>query len=317
MRDELRAKGRFGKIGVLMGGPSSEREISFKSAKSVCASLKSLGFDFVAIDITSDDIEENKSLIRSHNIDCAFIALHGYFGEDGKIQEILDSLGIPYTGSSAQASKRAMDKIACHEIFAASGLVVPRFILLSKKFFEKRLGVASDFGLPWVIKPASHGSSIGLSIIETRDELEKALDLAFQYDERILIEEYIKGRELTVGILSERTLTVIEIIPKARFFDYEAKYKSSDTRYIIPAELALDIAEKVKAAALSAHQALGCFGCSRVDIILSPDNIPYVLELNNIPGLTETSLLPKAALAEGIDFDQLCFRLLELAYEKE
>ncbi len=139
------AKRDFGKIGVLMGGPSSERKISFKSAQAVCAALKSLGLDFAAIDITSDDSAENKRLISAQNISCAFIALHGYFGEDGRIQEILDSLSVPYTGSSAQASRKAMDKVASHEIFAASGLSVPRFILLSRKFFEKELGVASDF----------------------------------------------------------------------------------------------------------------------------------------------------------------------------
>jgi len=317
MSQEPKAKNQFGKIGVLMGGPSSEREISFKSAKSVCESLKSLGLDFVIIDIQTDDVEENIRLLKSHNIDCAFIALHGYFGEDGRIQEILDSLRIPYTGSSALASKRAMDKVAAHEVFAAAGLSVPRFILLDSKFFEKRMGVSSDFGFPWVIKPATHGSSIGLSIIDTKDELDKALDMAFEFDQRIIIEEYIKGRELTVGILDEKPLPVIEIIPKSRFFDYEAKYKSKETQYIIPAKLQEEIARAVQIAALSAHKSLGCFGCSRVDIILTKNNIPYILELNNIPGLTETSLLPKAAIAEGIDFNQLCFKLLRAAYEKK
>jgi D-alanine--D-alanine ligase len=317
MGDGLRAKSRFGKIGVLMGGPSSEREISFKSAKAVCESLKSLGLNFIPIDIQTDDLEENLRLLKSHHIDCAFIALHGYFGEDGRIQEILDNLHIPYTGSSALASRRAMDKVAAHEVFAAANLSIPRFILLDSKFFEKRLGVSSDFGFPWVIKPATHGSSIGLSIIDAKDKLEEALDLAFKFDQRILVEEYIKGRELTVGILDEQPLPVIEIIPKSRFFDYEAKYKSTETQYIVPAKLEEEIARAVQIAALSAHKSLGCFGCSRVDIILTKDNIPYILELNNIPGLTETSLLPKAAKSAGIDFNQLCLKLLEAAYEKK
>lgn len=300
-----------------MGGPSSEREISFKSAKSVCESLNSLDLDFVSIDIQTDNVEENIRLIKSYNIDCAFIALHGYFGEDGKIQEILDRLDIPYTGSDASASKRAMDKVSSHEIFAAAGLNVPRYILLKKDFLKNKTALSSDFDFPWVIKPVTHGSSIGLSIIDNKDDLEKALYLAFGFDERVLIEEYIKGRELTVGILKQMPLSVIEIIPKSRFFDYEAKYKSHATEYIVPAKLEDDIAKKVQETALLAHKSLGCFGCSRVDIILSQDNIPFVLELNNIPGLTENSLLPKAASNDGIDFNQLCLNLIESAYEKK
>jgi len=307
----------FGRIGVLMGGPSSERDISFESARSVCETLKSLGLDFVAIDIITDDAEENLKLLRSHAIDCAFIALHGYFGEDGKIQEILDRLAIPYTGSSAQASKNAMDKVASHEIFAAEGLSVPKFMVLNSRYFEKKLGASVDFELPWVIKPAGGGSSIGLSIIDNKNDLDAGIELAFKYDERILIEEYIRGRELTVGILGECPLSVIEIVPESRFFDYRSKYESSATKYIVPARISLKTAKKVQQAALTAHRSLGCFGCSRVDMILNQNNIPYILELNNIPGLTSHSLLPKAAKAEGIDFGQLCVKLLSLAYEKK
>jgi D-alanine-D-alanine ligase len=310
-------KKRFGRIGVLMGGPSSEREISLKSAKGVCDSLKELGLEFVPIDILADNVDDNIKLIRSHKIDCAFIVLHGYFGEDGKIQAILEGLNIPFTCSGSKASSLAMDKVASHRIFAEAGLNAPRFISSDNKIDAGQQAQRCAFGLPWVVKPAMNGSSIGLSIIDSREDLDKALDAAFAVDSRVLIEEYISGRELTVGILGNEAMAVVEIIPKARFFDYEAKYKSGATEYIVPAELDEDTTSKIRACGLAAHKALGCYGCSRVDIILDRKNIPYILELNNIPGLTQTSLLPKAAKSQGIDFKQLCVRLLELAYEKK
>ncbi|MCK9594590.1 MAG: D-alanine--D-alanine ligase [Candidatus Omnitrophica bacterium] len=308
---------KFGRIGVLMGGPSSEREISLRSAKGVCDSLRELGLEFVPIDILTDNPDENIRLVKSHKIDCAFIALHGYFGEDGKIQAILEGLNIPFTCSGSKASSLAMDKAASHRIFIAAGLKVPRFVLLADKANAREQAGNCDFGLPWVVKPVMNGSSIGLSIIDQREGLDKALDEAFAADRRVLIEEYINGRELTVGILGDEPMAVVEIIPKSRFFDYDAKYRSGDTEYIVPAELDEDTCCKVKACGLAAHKALGCYGCSRVDIILGRENTPYVLELNNIPGLTATSLLPKAARSQGIDFKQLCVRMLELAYEKK
>jgi D-alanine-D-alanine ligase len=167
-----------------------------------------------------------------------------------------------------------------------------------------------------VVKPASHGSSIGLSIVDKNEDLDKAVDLAFGFDEKVIIEEYIPGREVTVGILEEKALPVIEIVPKKRFFDFEAKYQPGLTEYIVPANLEEGIAKKIQKAALSAHKLLGCFGFSRVDMILSRDNIPFVLEVNSIPGLTPMSLLPKAAEIAGIEFGQMCLKLIELAYEK-
>ncbi len=311
------AKLDFGKIGVLMGGPSTEREISLKSGKTVYESLKQVGFEVVAIDIKTDGIEENIRLIGSHKIDLAFIALHGRFGEDGQVQELLDSLGIPYTGSGAVASRLAMDKIASRKIFEASGLHVPRYKAEDKLSYKANWKPHhNDFVLPLVVKPATHGSSIGLSIVDREEYLDKSVDLAFSFDERIIIEEYIKGREVTVGVLDEKALPVIEIIPKKRFFDYEAKYQAGLTDYVVPAELENEIAQNIQEAALSAHKLLGCYGCSRVDMILSNDDIPFVLEVNTIPGLTATSLLPKAAKVVGIDFPQLCIRLIGLAYDK-
>jgi len=306
----------FGRVGVLMGGPSSEREISFKSGKAVLCALKDSGIDALGIDIITDNKEENIRLLRSYNLDCAFIALHGRFGEDGAVQEILEQADLPYTGSGVKASRLAMDKIGALRIFRAGKLYVPRSHFLERPAYNKNNDFKNDLGFPLVIKPANHGSSIGLSIIELEREIPAAIQLAFQFDERIVVEEYISGRELTVGVLDEKPLPVIEIVPKHKFFDFEAKYQAGLTDYIIPAPLKKEIAENVQQAALQAHKLLGCFGCSRTDIILSKDNLPFVLETNTIPGMTATSLLPKAAKILGIDFNQLCLKLLELAYEK-
>lgn len=307
-------KKQLGRIGVLMGGPSSEREISLKSGKAVFEAFKQLGLDAAAIDIKTDTIEENINLIKSYDIDCAFLALHGRFGEDGQIQHILDSINLPYTGSGVEASKLAMDKVLSRKVFEANGLTVPRYKVFERTSFLARW--SNHLGFPLVIKPATHGSSIGLSIIEKEEDLVKAVDLAFSFDDRIIIEEYIKGRELTVGILEERALPVIEIIPKKAFFDFEAKYQPGLTEYVVPAQLKEEVAERTKKAALSAHQLLGCSGCSRVDLILNQNEIPFVLEVNTIPGLTSTSLLPKAARCVGIEFSDLCLKLVRLAYEK-
>ncbi|MDD5506449.1 MAG: D-alanine--D-alanine ligase [Candidatus Omnitrophica bacterium] len=306
----------FGRVGVLMGGPSSEREISFKSGKAVLSALKDSGIEALGIDITTDNKEDNIRLLNSHKLDCAFIALHGRFGEDGAIQEILEQVNLPYTGSGVKASRLAMDKLGALKIFRAANLHVPRSQSLEQAFYNKGGEFKIELGLPVVVKPANHGSSIGLSIVELEQEIQAAIELAFKFDQRIVIEEYIPGRELTVGVLDEKPLPVIEIVPKHKFFDFEAKYQAGLTDYIVPAALKSRIAEDVQQAALTAHKLLGCFGCSRTDIILSRDNIPFVLETNTIPGMTSTSLLPKAARIIGIDFNQLCLKLLELAYEK-
>ncbi|MDD2703530.1 MAG: D-alanine--D-alanine ligase, partial [Candidatus Omnitrophica bacterium] len=250
-------------------------------------------------------------------IDCAFIALHGRFGEDGGIQTLLDEMGIAYTGSDAASSRLAMDKVASRFAFEKAGLHVPRSRLLNRgaqSTDEPDVYQSAEF--PVVVKPAAQGSSIGLSIVDRQDGLRKALEEAFRFDERVLVEEYIAGREVTVGILDDYPLPVIEIIPKKRFFDFEAKYQKGFTDYIVPAQIEAPLAKICQDAAVAAHTALGCFGCSRVDLIISGDGRPYVLEVNTIPGLTETSLLPKAAGAAGIDFSLLCLRLLGMAVRK-
>ncbi|MDD5594807.1 MAG: D-alanine--D-alanine ligase [Candidatus Omnitrophica bacterium] len=306
----------FGKIGVLMGGPSAEREISLKSGKAVLESLKALNLDVVDIDIQTDNSQENINLITSRGIDCAFLTLHGRFGEDGQMQAILEELGIPYTGSGKFASRLAMDKISSRKILEVYGLSVPRFQTMEKKSYQKDSIINSELIFPLVVKPAMQGSSIGLSIVDTKNDLANAIKLAFEFDDKVLIEEYIKGRELTVGILDNRALPAIEIVPKKRFFDYEAKYSAGLTEYIVPAQLSQEIASKIEAAALKVHHLLGCYAYSRIDIILNQENVPFILEANTIPGFTRTSLYPKAAKVAGIEFGQLCLELIRLAHDK-
>ena len=306
----------FGRVGVLMGGPSSERGISLKSGQAVLSALLGLGVEAVGVDIVTDNIQENISLLKGYNLDGVFIALHGRFGEDGSIQEILEKMNLPYTASGVKASRLAMDKIGSLEIFRKGGLCVPKSQFLEKSVYQKNSVFKTQMDLPLVVKPANHGSSIGLSFVERKEEIPAAINLAFQFDERIIIQKYIYGRELTVGVLDEVPLPVIEIIPKNKFFDFEAKYQAGLTEYIIPAVLEKSSVRKVQQAALQAHKLLGCFGCSRTDIILSKNGSPYILEINTIPGMTATSLLPKAAKIIGINFNQLCIKLLELAYEK-
>lgn len=307
----------FGKVGVLMGGPSSERDISLKSGKAVLSALSDAQVEAVAIDIACDDPQENVGLLKKHNLDCAFIALHGRFGEDGTIQSILEQLHLPFTASGVEASKLAMDKIGSLGMFSRAGLCVPRSQFLEKAAYGKEKTFTSQLGFPVVVKPANHGSSIGLSLAENEQQLLAAIQLAFKFDEHIIIQQYLSGRELTVGILDETPLPVIEIIPHNKFFDFAAKYQDGSTEYIIPALLDQGIALKIQQLALKAHKLLGCYGCSRVDIILAKDGCPYILEINTIPGMTATSLLPKAAKIVGIDFTRLCLKLLELAYAKK
>ena len=309
-------KTRLGRIGVLMGGPSSEREISLKSGKAVFEALSSCGEQVIAIDIRKESAAENIKLINSFGIDCAFLALHGRFGEDGTIQMILESMRIPYTGSGVLASKLAMDKVSSRRIFQKGKLLVPKHKVLNKRSFKKSDLAGISLGDCLVVKPAGQGSSIGLSMIQGNAGLGKAVNLAFEYDDCVIIEEYIKGREMTVGILGKSALPVIEIIPKHAFFDFEAKYKAGLTDYIVPAKIDKKTAMRLQQAALSAHKLLGCFGCSRSDLILDKKGNIYMLEVNTIPGMTATSLLPKAAGKVGIKFEELCLRLIESAYEK-
>lgn len=309
----IETEDRFGRVGVLMGGPSSEREISLKSGRAVYEAFSALSLDAVCLDINEDDIDKAHGKIEKEKIGVAFIALHGRFGEDGTMQRLLEEMGIPYTGSGVKASKTAFNKIAARNTFKKSGLLVPQAQVIKKDALIYNM--PKEF--PVVVKPVSSGSSIGLNIVEKGEDFSLALKEAFSYDEEALIEDYIEGREVTVGILDERPLSIVEIIPKRRFFDYQAKYTKGLTEYIVPANLEKKVYKNTQDAAYLAHRALGCRGFSRVDIIIDKHNQPFILEVNTIPGMTQMSLLPKAAGAEGISFSDLCLRLLSLAVKEE
>lgn len=291
----------FGKVGVILGGTSSEREISLKSGRAIAAALRESGVEVVEI----GEAGEITSAIAAAGIDRAFIALHGHFGEDGTIQEFLADHRIPHTGSDAAASRLAFDKAASRRRFEAAGLNVPSW----REYRSGGRVPAPDF-FPVVVKPCREGSSIGLSVVTSAEDFAAACDLAGRYDERFIVESFIAGPELTVGILGDTPLPVVEIVPAAGHFDYDNKYVKGRTEFIVPARLEEQIALRLREDALRAHRSLGCRHYSRVDIILGSDGIPRVLELNTIPGFTGNSLYPMAARAAGIEFQQLCLELL-------
>ncbi|MFA4981222.1 MAG: D-alanine--D-alanine ligase [Candidatus Omnitrophota bacterium] len=297
----------FGKVGVLAGGPSSEREISLRSGNAVYDALIKDGIDAIFLDV-KDDIYD---IINNNKIDIAFIALHGRFGEDGTVQKILGAAGIPYTGSGAEASGFALDKIVSKEIFNRKGLPVPKGVVFEKSGYNPE--DCYRLGFPMVVKPHLEGSSIGLSIVRERGSLKEAVEKAFAFGGRILVEEYIDGRELTVGILDDEPLPVIEIVTRQGVYDYTAKYSDPDTRYLVPAPLEDAVSSRARELGRSAHKALGCRSFSRVDMMLDKSGNIFLLEVNTIPGMTERSLLPKAAGAAGLSFSRLCVKLIENA----
>ena len=297
------------RIAVLMGGNSSERDISLKSGNCVLNALKAANLHATAFDVN----RELPDKLIKEKINLVFIALHGKQGEDGTIQGMLEILNIPYTGSGVLASALSMDKIASKRLFQTAGIPTPEFRAMSK---DKHC-VANPFKkFPVVIKPSTEGSTIGISIVKKEDEFKKALETAFLYDDNIMCEKYIDGKEITVGILEKKALPVIEIIPKSGFYDFNAKYRKKLTDFVVPAKFQEEKSARIKQIALNANKVLGCSGMSRVDMKLDSKLNPYVLEINTIPGLTETSLLPKAAQAAGINFKELCLKLLDSAIKK-
>ncbi|MDX6661982.1 MAG: D-alanine-D-alanine ligase [Solirubrobacterales bacterium] len=303
------------KIAVLKGGRSLERQVSLRSAARVEDALGSLGHEAIGIDVGGDLVQR----LREERPELAFVALHGPGGEDGTVQELLEILAIPYTGPGVAACGRCMDKVAAkHEIHAA-GLPTPDWVAFNATAFRE-LGAADtldeieqSLGLPLVVKPAAQGSSLGVEFAAERDALPAALLAAFSYDDRVLIERYVKGRELALSILGEEALPAVEIRPKeGDFFNFEARYEIGRTDYLCPAELSGEEAEEVRRVGLATYAALGCSGFARVDLILAEDG-PQVLEVNAIPGLTDTSLLPMAAEAAGLSFESLIERIVELA----
>jgi D-alanine-D-alanine ligase len=307
------------KIAVIRGGRSAEREISLKTGKAILDALNRQGYHTIDIDPAKD---LHKRLYQEE-IDIAFIALHGRFGEDGTIQGLLELEGIPYTGSGVLASALAMDKIMSKRIFNNLDIDTPKFAVLKANEIEDKLeeieqDLIDDLGLPIVVKPALEGSSLGLSIVKSQDGLIEAIKEALKYDRELLVEEFIPGKEITIGLLgneSPQVLPIIEIRPKEGVYDFKSKYTKGMTDFIIPAELEDKVYRNAESLALKAYQALKCRGMGRVDLRVNSVGEAYVLEVNTIPGMTETSLLPQAAEVVGIDFDQLVVKILENALE--
>jgi D-alanine-D-alanine ligase len=294
------------RIGVLLGGLSSEREISLRTGEAVLAALRDRGHDAVPIYVDHDvDVA-----IRQEQIDVAFIALHGRWGEDGCIQGLLELLGIPYTGSDVMASALAMHKVKAKELFRLNNLPTPAYYTVSAAEAGDMAAVHGDFGFPCVVKPVREGSSVGVAICQTLDELGPAVERALCFDGDVLVERFIAGKEVSVAVLEDRALGAVEIAPRAGFYDYTHKYTRGATDYFVPPRLSPERYRGVLSQALRAHLALGCHGATRVDMIVSDSGNEFVLEVNTVPGLTPTSLLPKIADAAGISFGELCELML-------
>jgi D-alanine-D-alanine ligase len=296
------------KIAVLMGGPGSEREVSLASGKAVLKALLGLGLDAVAVDVTTTHVD------LPEGTDLAFNVIHGTFGEDGQLQDALEKLGVPYTGAGSASSKLAIHKSRAKEKFLAAGVPTARSETVSLS-----PGVAPELTIqaPLVIKPPLEGSSVGIQIVKVQDDVPAALLKAAEKYSEVLVEEFIEGKELTVGILNNLTLPVVHIAPPGGVYDMASKYPwlsgAQGSEYFCPADLDLETTMAVQAAALAAHRSLGVEVYSRVDVLLDSQNRPFVLEANTIPGMTETSLLPKAAAAIGISFPDLCKSIAEIS----
>jgi D-alanine-D-alanine ligase len=301
---DQKSKGK--KIGVLMGGMSRERDISLKTGKAVAKALTTKGYQAQPIDVNPRIAET----LSKEKIDCAFLALHGKFGEDGTIQGMFELLRIPYTGSGVLASALALHKVMAKRIFHYEKISTPMFDVLHAKDVKKETQREISLPLPVVVKPAREGSTIGVSIVMKEKQWIPALKKAGQYDEEILVEEFINGKEITVGILEDLPLPIIEIAPKSGFYDFHSKYTKGETEYIIPARMPREKYLTAQDLSLRAFRALGCSGVARVDLMLDERNNPFVLEVNTMPGMTETSLLPKAANYAGIAFEELAERIL-------
>ena len=293
------------RIGVLMGGLGSEREVSLQTGAGVLGALRELGYDCVALDWTS--AASVSRLIDDATVAMVWNALHGTYGEDGAIQGFLTCMGIPYTGSKILASALAMDKIAAKRIFDSKHVPTPPWRVLAETDVHGQLG---GMPMPVVVKPANEGSSVGVTIVRDAAQLEAAVQAARECSGPTMVEQYIPGAEIQVGILDGEVLGSIEVRPAQEFYDYDAKYERDDTQYLIPPPLDATVVARTEAVALEAHLALGCEGHSRVDLRVTDAGEPYCLEVNTLPGMTSHSLLPKIAAHQGISYGQLCERIL-------
>lgn len=294
---------------VLMGGWSSEREISLRSGENVYRAMKNLGFDVIAYDVTRETVKH----IGELGVDMAFIALHGAFGEDGCIQGMLECLGISYTGSGVAASAVSMDKILTKKILAASGLPVAKHVEMNLSQREE----IEKLGFPMVLKAVSEGSSVGVELIRDKSELDHRLPSFIQEFPRSFAESYVAGREMTIGVIRNKqglkAFPILELKPKKDFYDYEAKYTEGMTDFIIPANISNDLRDRLWALAKKAYEALGLAGVARIDVIVDADQRPWILEANTIPGMTATSDIPAMAAAEGLSMETLVLDILESA----
>ena len=294
------------KIAVLMGGPGSERDVSLATGRGVSKALRSLGAEVVEVDVH----DENFALPK--DVDLAFITIHGTFGEDGQLQEILEERGVPYTGDGVEASRAAFDKILSKEKFREHDVVTPEWEVIEA-------GQRPTISVPLVVKPARQGSTVGVVIVKDASELDSAMAEAAKYDRKLLIEKFVSGRELTIGILGDLALPILEIIPKGGFYDFNNKYPflnpqaGGGAEHVCPAKIDPNKTKQVQKQALHAFRALGLVVYGRVDVLLPDSGNPFVLEVNTIPGMTEASLLPEAAAAAGINYVDLCARIIALS----
>ncbi len=294
------------KIAVLMGGPGSEREVSLATARGVSKALRLLGAEVLDVDVRDQDFH------LPDDVDLAFLTIHGTFGEDGSLQKILEDRGIPFTGDGVEESRTAFDKIRSKEKFRTHGVTTPLWEVI-------RPGQRPKIPLPMVVKPRREGSTVGVIIVKSERELDLAIAEAAKYDRELLVEEFIAGRELTVGILGDQALPILEIIPKGGFYDFTNKYPflnpqaGGGAEHVCPAKIDRKKTKEIQELALRAHRSLGLQVYSRVDVLLPKDGAATVLELNTIPGMTEASLLPEAAAAAGISYVDLCTRIIELS----
>ena len=298
------------KIAVLMGGPGSERDVSLATGRGVSKALRSTGNDVIDVDVRDKDFQLPK------DVDVAFNCIHGTFGEDGQLQKILEDRGVAYTGDGVEESRIAFDKILSKQKFLEHKVATPESEVIGA-------GQRPKMSVPLVVKPARQGSTVGIVIVKKEDELDSALKEAAKYDRKLLVEKFVSGRELTIGILGDQALPILEIIPKGGFYDFNTKYPflnpqaGASAEHVCPANVDAGLTKKIQELALRAFRALGLVVYGRVDVLLSEAGEPFVLEVNTIPGMTEASLLPEAAAAAGISYVDLCLRIIELSRARE
>jgi len=306
------ARWRGKRVGVLMGGPSAEREVSLNTGRGVLKALEERGWDAVGVDWPPG--ADVLALLRAAHVDVVWNALHGTLGEDGAIQGLLECVGLPYTGSGILASALAIDKLRSKPLFEQAGVATAAWRTLGEHEGAAEVRAAADaWGWPVVIKPSCEGSSVGVSIVHDAGEIDAAVALARRHHGAVLVEQFIPGQEIDVGVLDGRVLGHVEIRPAKEFYDYEAKYQRSDTQYLVPAPVPAGVDAELRRAALAAYHALGCRGHARVDFRVNPAGRVHILELNTLPGMTAPSLLPKLAAHAGMSYGELCEAVLASA----